>query len=250
MALHEGIEADAFEMNARRVHGRGSWSIEPRALTASYGGVEGGFARYLGPVYLGAQLSERVYAFGALGQTAIPVPGVTSLFTAELFAGYYQPSLHVWVRAGIDLQDKALQAHVSGEGVFRPRGLVAPRFELRAGWGGNQTDLTKTRAGGLNPYVVPLAGAGWAEWWVDNYAAMRAGLTVQTKHVEAGVLADAVAFEGRIETGLAALLRGTYRRWFAEATLGWAPGIPRQEGVSRLALWVLVGTDWGRFGAW
>lgn len=221
-----------------------------RALTASYGGIEGGFVRYLGPVYLGAQLSERVYLFGGRDETTIPVPGVTSLLSADVIAGYWQPSLHVWVRAGIDLQNTEIQAHVAGEGVFRPRGLVAPRLELRAGWGFHQTDLTRTRMGGLNPYVVPLAGAGWAEWWVENYAAGRAGLTLQTKYVEAGVLADAAAFEGTITTGLAAMLRGTFRRWFAEATLGWAPSIPRQEGVSRLALWVLIGTDWGRFGAW
>ncbi len=221
-----------------------------RALTASYGGLEGGFLRYFGPVYLGAQLAERGYVFGAREQTAIPVPGITSLLSADFVAGYYQPSLHVWVRAGIDLQDKALSAHVAGEGVFRPAGLLAPRLEVRAGWGFQQTDLTRTRLGGLNPYVVPLAGAGWAEFWVENYAAGRAGLTLKTKHVEAGVLVDAAAFEGTIATGLAGTVRGTWRRWFAEATVGWAPGIPRQDGVWRVAMWALIGTDWGRFGAW
>ena len=109
----------------------------------------------------------------------------------------------------------------------------------------DQGPLTLTRLGGLNPYVVPLAGAAWAEFRVQNYAAARLGMTLSSTHVDGGLLVDAAAFEGRIEAGVAALVRGRLGRWFAEATVGWAPWLARQPGHPAVSGFVLLGTDWG-----
>lgn len=58
---------------------------------------------------------------------------------------------------------------------------LLPRFELRAGWARGQDRVLRTRLGGLNPYVVPLAGAAWAEWLVERYVAGRAGYALHTR---------------------------------------------------------------------
>jgi hypothetical protein len=219
-----------------------------RSMYASYAGAEGGFVRYLGPIYLGAQGLARVYRFDGRAETRVPVPGPTPLFTVDGLIGRWTPELALWVRAGADLEGLSLAPHVQGEAVWRPSLAVAPRFELRAGWGMNQSDLTKTRAGGSNPYVVPVAGAGWAEWLVQDYVAGRLGVTWRGRWVEIGALADAAAFEGGIVSGFAATGRVKWRTWFLETELGWAPWIERKEGVSRVSLWFLLGTDWVGIG--
>lgn len=231
-----------------------------RSLDASYGALELGWLRYLPrSVYGGLALSERVYAFSARDATRIPVPGVTSLFTADLVIGRWTPSLQVSARAGLDLQDTDAQPHLAFEAIWHPqppgelpargaaaaRGFIAPRIELRAGAAYHQSFLTATRLGGLNPYVVPLAGAGWAEFWVQNYAALRVAVTWATRYSEIGLAADGAAFESRFEGGFALLLKGRWRRFFVESDLGYAPWIFRQPGISRVSAWVLAGADWG-----
>ena len=221
-----------------------------RSRNGYYGGADGGYVRYLGPIYAGGQIGERLYFLGASRDQSTAAVGPISLFTADLVLGHYRPDLHLWMRAGVDVQGTAISPHVQGELTYRPTMLLAPRLEIRAGWARDQTDIERTRLGGLNPYVVPLAGAAWAEWWVEDFAAMRLGLTLLTSHVEVGVVGDAAAFDGATAVGVAALLRGKWRRWFAEATVGYAPFIVRQEGISRLSAFVLVGTGWGRLGVW
>jgi hypothetical protein len=233
-----------------------------RSLSASYGGIELGWVRYLPrSVYGGLSVSERVYYFAARGATRIPVPGITSLATADLVFGRWTPSAHVWLRAGADLQDLDVQPHVAAEAIWQPqppgelpargaaavRGWIAPRIELRAGAAYGQSFLTATRLGGLNPYVVPLAGAGWAEFWVQNYAAMRLAISWATRWSELGVAVDGAAFDQQLQSGFALLLRGRWRRFFVQTDLGYAPWIVRAPGISRLSAWVMAGADWGPF---
>ena len=216
-----------------------------RALIASYGGAEAGYVRYLpGSFYAGFSASERVYFFFHYpGSSAVP-PGPTSLLTVDAAVGRYTPESHVWVRAGFDLEGLTAQPHVALEATYRPSLTVAPRAELRAGWAQGQTDLTRTRLGGENPYVVPLAGAAWAEWWVESYVAGRLGVTWKNRWAEVGLAADAAAFEGRIVSGFALLARATWSRYFVDTTFGYAPWIVRQPGYLPLSLFVLAGTDW------
>ncbi len=207
--------------------------------------------RYLpGSFYAGFGVSERVYLFFARSAaTTIAAPGPTSLLTVDGVIGRYTRESHVWLRGGFDLQGVDAQPHVALEATWRPALEVAPRAELRAGWARGQTFLTRTRLGGLNPYVVPLAGAAWAEWWVESYVAGRAGVSWKNRWAEAGLLVDAAAFDGRVVSGFAALGRFTWRRFFVDTTLGWAPFIPRQPGISPVSLWLLFGSDWEPLGA-
>jgi|SRR5579871_1651414 len=219
-----------------------------RALWASYAGVEAGWLRYrtLG-VYAGFAASARVYFFGKPDSSTATVPDTTSLVTLDLVLGRWSPELHAWARVGTDLQNTSLQPHLYAEVIYHPVATIAPRLELRAGAGYHQTFLTRTRLGGLNPYVVPLAGAGWAEFLVDDFVAARLAVAWSTRFTEAGAAVDAAAFDQRLQTGFALLFRGHYRRWFGEAQLGWAPWIERQPGVANVSLWLLVGADWGAF---
>jgi hypothetical protein len=134
---------------------------------------------------------------------------------------------------------------------------LAPRVELRAGAAAGQDDLLRTRVGGLNPWVVPLAGAAWAEWWVEDYAAARLGATVGAGETGPRALgfrvspfADLAAFEddrpgADAALGLGLGLRAWRGRLFVDATGGYAPTIPRAEGLGRGSLWFSLGWDWG-----
>jgi hypothetical protein len=54
------------------------------------------------------------------------------------------------------------------------------QLTLRGGVGAGLDDRTRFLVGGDNPYVIPLAGAGWAEFKADRYmlAEARAGLMI------------------------------------------------------------------------
>lgn len=221
-----------------------------RALLGHQVGVEGGALRYLpAGLYAGAQGGARLVAFGATATTEIPVPAARPILSGEALAGWWRPSARAWLRAGLDLQPGAesgqpLSPHVALEAAWTPDGLVAPRLELRGGLAQGQDLVTRTRLGGLNPYVVPLAGAAWAEWWVEDYAALRAGPTLQTEHLHLTAAVDAAWFDGQGAVGFALGSRWTYKKFWAEAAGGYAPWIPRQEGVSPLSLWFSIGLDW------
>ncbi len=219
-----------------------------RALYAQYVGADGGWIRYQAHgIYAGLAASARVYFFERRDETTIAVPGPTSVVTADMILGRWSPELHAWARLGADVEGTAVQPHAALEVIWHPVAPIAPRLELRAGAAYRQDQLTRTRLGGLNPYVVPLAGAGWAEFWVENYVAGRLGLTWTGRFLEVGALVDAAAFDDQTAAGFALLARGRWRRYFAEAELGWAPWIKRQPDVLPLSGWILVGAEWGRF---
>lgn len=227
-----------------------------RALLAGYLGAEGGYLRYLpAGLYAGVAGAARLYLFGALPQTTIEPPGPTPLFTADVILGHHTDISHLWVRAGTDAELHVLAPHVAVEATVRPDWPLAPRLEVRAAWAMNQDFLTRTRLGGLNPYVVPLAGAGWAEFWVQSYIALRAGPSLRVRlpgraahSLELTPVADIAGFDGGTAAGFALLVRWRYGRYFIEAAGGYAPFIKRQEGVTRASGLLLAGTDWDVFG--
>lgn len=210
-----------------------------RAFAASYLGAEAGVVRY-GPagLYAGADLGWRAYRFDALKTTQIEVPEGTRVVSAEVLAGAWAPTLHVWLRAGADLAGAELAPRAALEAGWTPTGRLAPALTLRVGGAEGQGELVRTRLGGTNPYVVPLVGAAWAEFLVEDYAALRAELrgrwTAGAWSGEAGPLLDVAAFDGRQEGGLGARVRVERGRAFAEVTAGVAPWLERQEGVSRV----------------
>lgn len=226
-----------------------------RAWNAGYGGLDGGWQRYLpANFYVGVQGGARVYLFWAREGTTVPPPGLTPVFSGEAVLGHYTPTSHVMIRAGADAELDRIAPHVVAEATIRPDWVLAPRVEARAGWAMYQDAILRTRLGGLNPYVVPLAGAAWAEFWVENYVALRAGPSLRTAlpgrgphSLELAVIADLAGFDGQTAVGFGALSTWRYRRLFVNASFGWAPWIERQPGIARIAGFVLFGADWEGF---
>ena len=137
------------------------------------------------------------------------------------------------------------------------------------GWGAyasGQGAFTRTRVGGLTPYVVPMAGAAWAEWWVQDYAVGRVGaaagsvgMATPAPRVRARgqLAADVAAFSDPTvyvstlgveptlhAVGFSASGKLTYKHFYTDLAVGYAPWIPRQEGYSRASAFFRVGVDW------
>lgn len=239
-----------------------------RGLAVAAVGLDGGVIRYL-PAggWTGGRVSARHLVFSPYTEDpdAPPDHGVVRL---DGLLGVYRPALQAELALGLDLEARAetvggevLQPHVEGAIHWRPDRVVAPIVE---GWGAmaeGQSAVTRTRLGGLTPYAVPLAGAAWAEWWVEDYAAARVGVsTGATEMAEARprvrargeLTADFAAFGdvyGDPEAPAGAVgLRGagrlTYRKTYTDLSVGTAPWIPRADGLGRLSIFFRVGVDW------
>lgn len=77
------------------------------------------------------------------------------------------------------------------------------QLEEHASWGHGEDDLTRNRAGGMNPYVIPLAGLPWATFLSERLVAGQASLHVKlgaSAH-EAGVAVNGGAFNDPYRTG-------------------------------------------------
>lgn len=256
-----------------------------RALGAFYTGPEAGALRYLAHgLYAGVSGHARWWWFSETEASEVAAPDGRARAQADAQVGWWQPSVQAWIRAGADFAPTAnnpIQPHVQGELKLRPdEWTVAPRVELRAGWGANQDDLSRTRAGGLNPYVVPLAGAAWAEFRVEEYAAARVGPSVAVggwdlaavvdvmwgEHQDAAAdtppVIDALGSDCQTivtgawtqcdrateqHVGFGLLTRWQPRRLFVAADAGLAPWLPRQQAVAA-SVWAAVGVDWGQGG--
>ncbi len=221
-----------------------------RARIAAYGGVELGVQRYLRRgFYVGVEGNARYYAFFPMATTVGEVPDARPVVHADAVIGWYKPFASAKLRPGLDLApgspEAAAQPHVVAEAQLQPAWKLAPRVEIRAAWGDSKDEVTRTRLGGLNPYVVPLAGAVWAEWWVEDYAAARLGPQWTAKAFEVAWLADAAWFDGQSALGFAIDSKVQHKRFYVDADIGLAPWIPRPDGHTRLSIWAAVGLDWG-----
>jgi hypothetical protein len=216
-----------------------------RALYASYVGVDLGWQQYLPfGFYAGVEGWARAYFFHATSTTEIAVPSLSSVESFAARIGWWAPAASLWVRAGSDVHRSSAQPTIRAEALVHPSWLIAPRIELRTGWARGEDDITRTRLGGLNPYVVPLAGAAWAEWWVESYVALRAGAAVNAEWGSVAAVVDAARFDGMSAYGVAVLGHVAIDVFFVEASTGWAPSIARAPGVARVAGFILVGTSW------
>ncbi len=172
-----------------------------RALTASYAGPEGGVAWYLPRGgWLGVDAHARLWTFGATDTTLVAVPTEHLTGRFALGGGWWAPDRRVAATlallAGTPLGDglsaydhassglpppelhRGLAPAVTLDAAWVPGWFVAPVAEGRAGIDFSGSTLYAARVGGQVPYVVPLAGAGWAEFRVHTYAAARVGLSL------------------------------------------------------------------------
>lgn len=218
-----------------------------RARMAFYEGLDGGGLRYLpGGLYAGGQVNARLYQLTPEGGGLSDGVTQRGILSTDALVGLWRPQVQGYARLGVDLSDVGVSPHATvelrAEGPWR----LAPVVELRAGIAESQDELNLSRLGGLNPYVVPLAGAAWAEWWVEDYAALRLGPRVAVKSFEIALMSDLAAFDGQRAAGFAALGAWRQDRRFVELSVGYAPWIPRQDDVGRASVYVLGGLDWGR----
>lgn len=248
-----------------------------RATLAAYGGLEAGVLRY-GPsgTYAGVAGSVRLYAFDPYGGDARAL----GLGGADLVAGVWRPAYAATLRGGVQAQQAAdrtlpalaadeartVQPHVLIDAHWHPDRAVAPVIDGWAGLADGQGALTRTRVGGLTPYGVPLPGAAWAEWWVEDYAAVRGGvaagatgLSTPARGLRARgtATAEVATFSApygdpgapRTAVGFSAGGTLTARRFYTTAEVGWAPWIPRAEGLTAVSVFFRVGVDWAPLGA-
>lgn len=230
---------------------------------ASYLGGEAGILGYgRHGLYAGLAGHARRVSFRELPVTEVALPAPSPWLLADVVAGLYRPQGHIWVRAGVqhDALGDSVQPHVHATATATPDfgERLGAVVELRAGTARGQSILTRTRVGGMNPYVVPIAGAGWGEWWAESYAIGRLGPrltwdkgdhTVQHRLVVDGGLADdltaSAASDAALLWGVGSLNRWARQRWFGELDVGWGAGLSRGEGVLPVSVWFAVGRSWG-----
>ncbi len=147
-----------------------------------------------------------------------------------------------WIRGGAELLD-----NLRGE------------FHLFASIGLDEDDLTRTRVGGMNPYVVQISGLPWAAYLPQNFGTIHlsAHYNIIGQH-EIGVMFDAMQFSEsdalRIDrdlfefnpnaTAVGIGLFGDFRwgnGWQANARLGWAPNTQYLADSPHLATWFSLG---------
>ncbi len=256
------------------------------ALSAFYAGPEGGNVWYLRDgLYTAVDGRIQWWWFGATRRSARTIPDRQLRGEVAHSVGWWSTNGHVWLRGGghlapvgeqtgLDPQAGPEARTVSGDPVpnrgapvqpfvqfvatSRPEAWkVAPRAELRAGWSRGQDAISRTRLGGLNPYVVPVAGAAWAEFWVDTYAAVRFGPSLQAGPIRIDAVIDAALWNDALDwggtpsaepadraVGMGVLTRLQPNRLFLDLDAGVAPRLRRPVG-SAWSVWSVLGVDWG-----
>lgn len=143
---------------------------------------------------------------------------------------------------------------------FRAGWPLAPRVRLQltqsARLGAGDDDVSRERAGGSNPYVVPVAGLPWAAFLVSDHVSAELSLHVvvgreRDQAHELGVVVDASLLRDRdrvdsedlgaiVGTGLFADLR--WDRWFLELRVGYSPDTGWQADPPHTSALVAFGT--------
>jgi hypothetical protein len=216
-----------------------------RSMGAGYAGPDAGVVRYgPGGTYAGVSGAVRTWWFVALPTTAVDLPGVTPVVTAEGILGWWRPDARAELRLGADARPERVSPHVRGEAAFEARDApVSPRLEVRGQWAARADRLTRLRLGGTSPYVLPLAGLGVAEHRVEDVLAARLGAAAGTGALRGAAFVDAAWFDGAEAAGVGAALTVRRGTWFAETEAGAAPWTEREAGAA-WGVWLGLGTDW------
>lgn len=202
-----------------------------QALVAGYISSEGGAVRYLrGGLWWGGQMSAQAWWFLPTQATTIEVPTWQPYGRAEWIGGWWSEPAAIDIRAGADAQPDGLSPHVSARMRWAPAWTVRPNVNVQVGWAHAQDLVTLTRLGGLTPYAVPLAGAAWAEFRVEDYAAVQLGPELSVKTLDFALLADVAHFQSRTELGFSPRARWHARSVSLDLAVGYAPKLVRQQG--------------------
>jgi len=217
-----------------------------QALRASYAGLDAGYVHYLPHAwYAGTRISARLYDFGELPTTTVTVPEGTHRVTPELLIGRWTETLKLELLSGVEWVNGHAVPYGRGYIKGKPSWTLSPLVAVYAGYSNAMPELARTRVGGLNPYVVPLAGAAWAEWWAERYIVARTGLVWTLQNLDLKVLYDLGSIDGDpVRSGCALGLTYRGQGWGLETSAAYALNIPRQPHVSAWSGWVALTRDW------
>lgn len=130
------------------------------------------------------------------------------------------------------------------------------RFQLAQGvfWSHREDDLARVRVGGMNPYVVPVAGVPWAAYLAGKLVvASLSGQLRVWKDVEAGVSLDGGQLDDRKRTGRSGpgpilgaglLADGRFGPTQVDLRAGWAPGLHGSAERGSRSLFIALGYMW------
>jgi len=114
-------------------------------------------------------------------------------------------------------------------------------------------DTERARVGGMNPWVVPLAGAPWAGYVPDHVAAQRTSLHIGVgSDTEVGPIVDVAWIDDVDRTGGAAGVRGgvgafidaRVGAWQLDVRTGYAPPSGTLDAPGRFTVFAGLGRDW------
>ena len=228
----------------------GGAPLPEAALRASYGGIDSGYVYYLPESwYAGGRVSARLYDFGELATTEVAIPDRTHRVTPEFFVGHWTQALQIELSAGLQWVGDQFIPFGQGRIELNPSWELSPLLSLHGGYlGDDMPPLARTRVGGLNPYVIPFAGAAWAEWWARRYAIARAGLVWTPSDIKLSLLYD-IGFidDSELRHGGAIATGYQGEGWSVDVAIAYGLGIIRQPDVSAWSGWLAYSCDWKSF---
>ncbi|MGM0556657.1 MAG: hypothetical protein ACQEVA_09800 [Myxococcota bacterium] len=145
------------------------------------------------------------------------------------------PSIDQWFRAGRQ---------------FMPDARI--EFSEWAGWSEGVDDLGRNVLGGMNPFVIPVAGLPWASLVSERYLVAQSSFHFRILgDVEAGVLVDAAGASDIRRTGDAdrlgfaagfgAFVDARLDTWQADLRLGWSPDFNWQAHAPHTSVLISAG---------
>ena len=162
--------------------------------------------------YIGLSSELRHYTFGAWRESTRDIPDATLRARTGVKLG-------IWRR---DLQTEILVGHLIEEA--RHGGWIEARLEsppgpgwglanrTHLGWSTGLTRLSRFRLGGLNPYVVPFGGLGWAQYWVERYVVQRLGVAFSANTIPLDLqLGTDIGFWDRVELQLSMVAAARFK---------------------------------------
>ncbi|MBM4366604.1 MAG: hypothetical protein FJ102_10355 [Deltaproteobacteria bacterium] len=196
-----GVRAEAFAAGLLVTPWSHGDPDPARELTASYAGPQASMAWYLPRGgWVGVDAHARYWSFGATDSTEIDVPVPHLSARGALQGGVWTPGIELLAEAGlywamplaegttyVQGPEGSSIAQAVGNGISpfgrlyaraQADAQVAPGIEVRAGHAPDVGAVYAERVGGQMPYVVPLAGAAWGEFWAESYVATRLSLSL------------------------------------------------------------------------
>jgi hypothetical protein len=126
-----------------------------------------------------------------------------------------------------------------------------------AAYGYGEDDLTRMRVGGMNPYVVPIAGAPWAAFLSERLVALEWSWHFRFwREMEAGVLFDGAVLEDieRVGSdawgwvaGVGVFLDMRIKSFQVDVRGGWSPTMNWQSEAGQFSAFVSFGWVWDKY---